>query len=55
MDGATLQILAMGAFVLALIGIVNWIERRQNKQEAEESLTRSAPGGAPRVELSDDR
>jgi hypothetical protein len=35
MDGATLQILVMGAFVLALIGAVNWIERRQKQQKDE--------------------
>jgi hypothetical protein len=32
MDSATLQILAMGTFLLAVIGAVNWLERREKKQ-----------------------
>jgi cytoskeletal protein RodZ len=55
MDEASLQVFAMSAFVLALIGIFNWIEYLQTRQETEESLTRCASSGAPRVELSDDR
>jgi hypothetical protein len=35
MDTATLQILAMGVFLLAVIAVVNWLERREDKSPPE--------------------
>ena len=37
MDGATLQILIMGAFLFAFVGAVNWIAKRQEQQEKDKS------------------
>lgn len=37
MDSATLQILVMGAFLFALVGVVNWIAKRQERQEKDKS------------------
>jgi hypothetical protein len=37
MDGATLQILIMGAFLFAFLGVVNLIAKRQEQQEKDKS------------------